>query len=86
MNCASLTSIPPVIDVSIQSRQIELVSLVFLTDCPEKMFSVGDVMKHYCTQKTQYDQIADRRVLLFKGPVPQKTCQQFHTLNISVMW
>lgn len=41
----SLTSISPVIDVSIRSRQMVLVSLIFLTDSPEKMFSADDVRK-----------------------------------------
>lgn len=45
VNWSSLTSIPSVIDVSIRSRQIILVSLIFSTDCPKKMFSVGDVRK-----------------------------------------
>lgn len=45
MNWSSLTSISSVIDVSIQSRQMILVSLISLIDCPEKMFSVGDVKK-----------------------------------------
>lgn len=72
VNWSSLTSIPSVIDVSIQSRQMVLVSLIFLIDCPEKMFSLGDVRKILLYLEDTMWPDSRWKVLLSKGACSSK--------------